>query len=380
MEQTNTINNQEPIIKLGVTYKELGVFLLLLFLNLKFLSITVVQDRSKVIDIIVYLLLVVTFNYSNWTLKSFITLVLIAGIYTVINLSPYKMNVLMPLLIIQSVSGIRFKRYLIINMIIMGITLLMMYIICAEGVNMAGYSFLIDRKIRMSFGFNHPNVAAVYYYCFMINGFLLLSFSRYNKFLPLYLLAIIPLWFYIYYKTASRSFLLSLVVLYGTYFYYYVGVRLNEKNLLRISKYIFISLIVIFASLTVYFSLQREDFIILDHTLSNRLTYYDHFLEKVDNPIDFLFGSSAYGDFVIDSSYIHLLFEGGIFFFIGFCAFYLLATLKMVSRKAWVPICIIISFLAYGLMETLLLYSMLIGTNIFWILLYYYYKDGKMSL
>lgn len=378
MEQTNTIHSARTL-KLGFTYKELGVFLLLLFLNLKFVSITIIQDRSMVIDMIVYVLLIATFNYSNWTLKSFTITALLVGIYTAINFSPYKLNVLMPLLVIQSVSGIRLTRYLGINFIITGVTLLIMYIINGEGVNMAGYTFLIDRKIRMNFGFNHPNVAAIYYYCFMVNGLLLLYFSRLKKYIPLYLLLIIPLWFYIYSKTASRSFLLSIAVLYGTYFYYFLGTIINKKNLLKTTRYVFIFLIFIFTAITVYFSLQREKYLTLDFILSKRLTYYDRFLEKV-NTLDFFFGSDAYGNFVIDSSYIHLLFEGGVFFFIGFCVFYMLSTIQMINKKAWIPICVIISFLCYGLMESLLLYSILIGTNIFWITLYFYYKKGKMEL
>lgn len=378
MEQTNTIHSARTL-KLGFTYKELGVFLLLLFLNLKFVSITIIQDRSMVIDMIVYVLLIATFNYSNWTLKSFTITALLVGIYTAINFSPYKLNVLMPLLVIQSVSGIRLTRYLGINFIITGVTLLIMYIINGEGVNMAGYTFLIDRKIRMNFGFNHPNVAAIYYYCFMVNGLLLLYFSRLKKYIPLYLLLIIPLWFYIYSKTASRSFLLSIAVLYGTYFYYFLETIINKKNLLKTTRYVFIFLTLIFTAITVYFSLQREKYLTLDFILSKRLTYYDRFLEKV-NTLDFFFGSDAYGNFVIDSSYIHLLFEGGVFFFIGFCVFYMLSTIQMINKKAWIPICVIISFLCYGLMESLLLYSILIGTNIFWITLYFYYKKGKMEL
>jgi hypothetical protein len=119
--------------------------------------------------------------------------------------------------------------------------------------------------------------------------------------------------------------------------------------------------------------------VIIDRLLSKRLNYYQIFLDKI-NLMDFFFGSKAYKDLVIDSSFIHLLFEGGIFFFIGFCLFYVFSTVNMVNKKEWVPIVIIMSFMAYGLMESLLLFSMLIGTNIFWVTLYYYYKNGGMKL
>ena len=379
MEQTITIINREPTIKLGFNSKELGVFLLLFFLNLKFAAITIIQDRSLVIDLIVYLLLIVTFNYSNWTYKSLIKTALVIGIYTLINFSSYKLNVLMPLLIIQSVSGIRFKRYLVINFIITGITLLVMYIINGEGVNMVGFTFLFDRKVRMSFGFGHPNAAALYYYCLMINGLLLVYFSRFKKYIPLYLFCIIPLWFYVYQKTVSRSFLLSILALYSTYFYYFLGTIINKKNILRVTGYIYISLLFIFSAITIFFSVLRLEFPRLDRILSLRLTCYDKFLEQL-TILDFFFGSKAYKNFVIDSSYVHLLFEGGILFFIGFSVFYILSTIKMVNNKVWIPICVIMSFMAYGLMETLLLFNMLIGTNIFWITLYFYYRNGKMQL
>src|SRR5690606_38852706 len=159
----------------------------------------------------------------------------------------------MPLLVIQSVSGIRITRYLKMNFIIMGITLVIMYLVYGEGNNMAGYSFLIDRKTRMNFGFIHPNAVALYYYCFLINGLLLLYFSQLKKYIPLYMLIIFPLWFYIYQKTASRSFLFSLIALYASYGYYLLGVFLNRKNLLKITGYVIASLVLVFTVLTVYF-------------------------------------------------------------------------------------------------------------------------------
>lgn len=378
MESANTNSTKSPL-NLKFTYQELGVFLLLFFLNLKFAFITIIQDRSVLVDMIVYVLLIFTFNYSNWTYKSLTKTALLITIYTLINFSSYKLNVLMPLLIVQSVSAIRFKRYLIFNLIITAATLIIMYIIHGEGINMAGFSFIIDRKERMTFGFGHPNSAALYYYGLMVNGLLLLYFSKFKNRIPLYLLLIFPLWVYIYKLTASRSFLLSIVVLYGSYFYYYLGEKLVPKNRFRFANAVFIGLLFIFMAATLYFSFERNSFPILNKLLSKRLTFYAVFLEQI-TPLDFLFGSDAYKNLVVDSSYIHLLFEGGIFFFIGFSLFYIFSTVKMVNKKEWVPICVVISFMAYGLMETVFLFNMLIGTNILWITLYYYYKNGKMQL
>ncbi|MFV0162255.1 oligosaccharide repeat unit polymerase [Empedobacter falsenii] len=378
MEQTHSFNNKKSL-KINLTYKELGIFLLLFFLNLKFLSITVFENRSLIADLFVYFLLIITFNYSNWTYKSLFTTSIIIGIYTLINFSSYKLNILMPLLIMQSVSSIRLKKYLLFNFIITSTTLILMFIFYGEGNNVGGYSYMIDRTTRMTFGFNHPNAATLYYYCIIINGLILMYYSKYRKYIPWFLLIVAPLWIYIYIKTVSRSFLLSLIMLYLSFAYYYSGLLINKKNILKISKYPFIFLVLIFTIITVYFSINREKYLFLDRVFSKRLTYYDHFFDKI-NLKDFFFGSTSYDDLIIDSSYVHLLFEGGIFFFIGFCLFYIMATINMTAKKALIPICIVISFLSYGLMETNLLYNMLIGTNILWVLLYYYYKNGKMEL
>jgi hypothetical protein len=379
LELENRVETSDINYKLGFTRKELGVFLLLLFLTIKFVSIVITHNRSMLVDVLVYIIFIVTFNYANWTYKSLLTTGVILSIYTLINLSPYKLNVIMPLLVIQSVSGIRFKRYLAINFIISGIFLLIMFLVYGEGYNMGGFNFVMDRKTRMSFGFNHPNVAALHYFCFMINGFLLLYYSKHKKYLTLYLFLLIPLWSYIYHMTVSRSFILTTLILYATYFFYLFGLFIKRKNILKIVGYTVILLPFLFSLITVLLAVQRGNLVMIDRLLSKRLTYYGWFLETL-SPMDFLFGSNTFKNFVIDSSYLHLLFEGGIFYFIGFCIFYVLSTVNIVNKKEWMPALVILSFMVYGLMESMLLYSMLIGTNIFWVTLYYYYKNGKMKL
>lgn len=371
--------NSSTFQKFFFTYKELGVFLLLLLLNIKLTTIVITHNRNIFIDLAVYILLIITFNYSNWTYKQLLNSAIIIGVYTLINFSQYKLNVLMPLLIMQSVSGISYTKYLKINFVISSFFLLIMYIVYGEGTNMAGSGFFIERKTRMSFGFNAPNVAALHYFCFIVNGLLLLYFSKYKKYVTYYFILITPLWFYIYTSTASRSFLLSIVILYGMYGYIYISQIINKKSNFRISSYFYISLIYLFPLLTLFFSIYYDTFPTLNHLLSNRLKFYNWFLKTVTFK-DFMFGSNTFDNFVIDSSYLHLLFEGGIIFFLFISYFYVLAAIKMVNKRALLPICVVFSFMGYGLMESMLLYSMLIGTNIYWITLYYYYSNGKMKL
>ena len=362
-----------------VTYKEAGVFLLLLFLNFKFISIIVIEKRSIIIDLIVYFLFILTFNYSNWTYKSLFSTFLLVGTYTAINFSSYKLNALTPFIIIQNVSGIKFRRYLWINLIITGGMLIFMYFTYGLGEAWINYSDIADRRSRTNFGFNHPNVAALYYFCFIVNIMLLLNYSKWKTYIYVYLVIITPLWLFVYNNTGSRSFLLAILVLYVFYFYYFLGTFINKKNLLVVTRYFVLSLLISFSLLTVFFALESKNFSRLDKILSGRLKLYYNFLNDM-TPIDFLFGSNTFERFIIDSSYLHLLFEGGIIFFLVVSCFYVFATIKMVNKKDWIPVCIIFSFMSYGLMESMFLYSMLIGTNIIWITLYYYYRNGKMKL
>lgn len=375
MESNVTINNLNNKSGFKINVKECSVFLLLFFLNLKFAYITIIQERSFLVDMLVYLFLILAFDYSRLR-NQYVNLFLLLIPFTFIHFSEFKLNVLMPLIIAHAVGGIKFKRYLWINFIIMGFTILIMFVVYGEGRNMAGYTWGMTRKTRMSYGFNHPNVASLYYYCFIINGLLMLYFSKFKKIIPFYLILTIPVTYYIYQKTGGRSFIFAVWVLYISYGYYFVRNLLQKKYRVSFTKYLLVLLPFILIFITVYFALNVDEYQALNKTLSRRLYYYNKLLTGID-PMSFVFGTGAYRDIIIDSSFLHLLFEGGIIFFLFFIYFYCVSTFRLGNDNQWVLMAVIFSFLIYGLMETLLLYSMLIGTNLFWVILYHYFQNKK---
>lgn len=375
MESTHTINNLTSEKSFKVNFKEWRVFLLLFFLNLKFTYITIIQERSLLVDILVYIFLIIAFDFSKLRNK-YINLFIILIPFTVIHFSEFKLNVLMPLIVAHAVASVKFKRYLWMNFIIMGGTIVIMYLVYGEGRNMAGYTWGMSRKARMNFGFNHPNVATLYYYCFIINGLLMLYYSKFKKWIPFYILLSIPITFYIYNKTGARSFIFAVWVLYISYAYYFARNFIHKNYRVKYTKYILILLPLILVSITSYFALNVEDYQILNKMLSRRLYYYNKLLVGID-PMSFVFGTDAYREIIIDSSFLHLLFEGGIIFFFFFVYFYTVSVFRLGQDNQWILMVILFSFLVYGLMETLLLYSMLIGTNIFWVILYHYFQSKK---
>lgn len=375
MESVDTIDNLKTQKSFKVNFTEWKVFLLLFFLNLKFAYITIIQERNMMVDILVYIFLILAFDFTRLR-NRYINLFLLLIPFTVIHFSEFKLNVLMPLIVAHAVGSIKFKRYLWMNFIIMGGTILIMYLVYGEGRNMAGYTWGMSRKSRMSFGFNHPNVATLYYYCFMINALLMLYFSKLKKWIPIYVIITIPITYYIYNKTGARSFIFAVWVLYISYAYYYGRNLLHKNYKVKYTKYLLVFLPLILLFITAYFALNVEDYQVLNKMLSRRLYYYNKLLTGID-PMSFVFGTDAYREIIIDSSFIHLMFEGGIIFFLFFVYFYTVSSYKMGQENQWLLMVIFFSFLIYGLMETLLLYSMLIGTNIFWVILYYYFQDKK---
>lgn len=378
MESTVQVQNLKSTFDRNFSYKDILVFLLLFFLNLKFVYITIIQDRNMAVDIMVYLLLVLAFDYSRLR-NQFVNFLIILVPFTFIHFSEFKLNVLMPLLVIHAVGGIRFKNYLWMNFIIMGGTILIMYLFHGEGRDMAGYTWGMNRKERMNFGFNHPNVATLYYYCFIINLLLIFYFSRLKKWVPLYVLVTIPITWWIYKKTGARSFIFAVIVLYAAYAYYFLRNVVSKHYKAKYTTYILIAVPFIMIAVTAYFALNYQDYQVLNKLLSRRLYYYNRLLTEIDS-MSFVFGTGLYRDIIIDSSYLHLLFEGGIIFFLFFIYFYIVSVLKIGKDNNWIFMVVLFSFLVYGMMETLLLYTMLVGTNIFWVMLYNYFLNDKPIL
>lgn len=375
MESNAAVSDINKKRSFSLSFRDISVFLLLFFLNLKFAFITIVQDRNFAVDMIVYVLLIVAFDYTRLRNK-YINLFLILLPFTIIHFSEFKLNVLMPLIVAHAVGGIKFRKYLWMNFLIMGGTIAVMYFNFGEGKNMAGYTWGMTRRTRMSFGFNHPNVVSLYYYCFIINGLLMLYFSKLKKLVPFYLILAAPVIYFIYDKTGGRSFIFAACTFYIAYGYYYIRNLLKKSYRVKFTGYLLLVLPFIMILVTVYFAMNFEEYQHLNKVLSRRLYYYNKLLSGLD-PMSFLFGTDAYRDIIIDSSYLHLLFEGGIIFFLFFVYFYCVSVFRMGEDNQWVLMAVIFSFLIYGMMETLLLYSMLIGTNLFWVILYKYFFNKK---
>ena len=106
-------------------------------------------------------------------------------------------------------------------------------------------------------------------------------------------------------------------------------------------------------------------------------------------PLDLLLGDAnnmASEDFYVDSSHIHLLFEGGIVFYLFFYNIYIKAMKYFLFQKKQNPnyndyfIPVVFASMVIGLTECTLLEVSMIGNAIFWAILFNYaFKYDKIE-
>lgn len=346
-----------------------SIFILLLILNLRFLFTVVLDERQEILSVLTVAFFVLSFDYTAMRREYLYWL----GLFIIISLiefTPYKLNVLTPIVLMQCVSTLNLKTYLRYNIIILGTTALLMLLFVGTGRMMSGEGIDFIR-IRYDFGFTHPNTAAIYYWGLFLSILLYCYISKYRNFVWILLAILLVLSIYLYSETISRSFIIAIIVFVVTFTYYSLRTRSKPDYRIGYSKYILYILPVLFAALTIYFAIYANDYPKINLLLSGRPSLYHSLLSSL-TPLQYVIGTSAFDHIIIDSTYMHLLFEAGVFLFIYFIYLYFFAIRYIVKQQNIIVIAVFVSFLAYGLMESLLLYSVIIGNNLFWVLLYKY--------
>lgn len=345
------------------------IFILLLLLNFWFFSSYVLKDKSEVLYGLMILFFFFSFDYNKIRRESLYWL-LVFIVISALDFSSHKMNVLTPLVLMQCTSQISLKTYLRYNLIILGTTAVLLLLTIGEGRMMLGEGIDLVR-IRHDMGYGHPNVAAMYYWGIFICSILYCYLSRYRNFLWILTIVLALGCIYVYEITVSRSFIVALFLFLFVLGYYSLRKKLAMDYRIGYSRYILWILPMVMTVLTIYFPLNADKYSILDVLVSGRLTLYKELLISL-TPIQYILGTGAFDKIVIDSSYLHLMFEAGILLFVYFLWLYFFAVREIVKQQNFVVIAILVSFLGYGLTESLFLLPMILGNNLLWVLLYRY--------
>lgn len=353
-----------------------SIFILLLILNFRFLFTVVLDDRQEIFSVLTILFFFLSFDY-NAIRKEYLYWILAFAAISIIDFNQYKINILTPLILMQCVSRLDMRTYLRYNIIILGLTIIGMFLIEGMGRLHVGGELSFIRS-RYDFGFTHPNIATIYYWGFFMSVILYCYTSKYRNLLWGLLGVIFLCCIVLYAETISRSFIIVVICFVLMLSYYFLRNKYKKDYRIGYSRYILYMLPVLLTILTIYFAINAKDYPALDFLFSRRLSLYNTLLESI-TPMQYVTGTDIFDTLTVDNSYLHLLFEAGILLFIYFLWLYYFAIKNIINQQNFVVLAIFISFLIYGLMESLLLYSVIIGNNLFWVLLYRYrYEEDEI--
>lgn len=346
-----------------------SLFILLLILNFRFLFTVVLNDRMEILSVLTIVFFLLSFDYSSLR-KEYLYWLGIFIVISVFDFTKYKLNVLTPLIIMQCVSTFNLKEYLRFNILILGTTAVGMLLVFGTGHVIQSDFFSIIR-VRSDFGYGHPNTAMIYYWGLFVSLVLYCYLSKYRNFMWILLGGLLLASTYFYLETDSRSFLFAVVVFVFVLVYYGLRKRSVRDYHIGYSRYILYALPVVFTLLSLYFGIFANDYPKINILFSTRPALYSELLQSL-SPLQYIFGTTAFDRVIIDSTYMHLLFEAGVLLFVYFVWLYYFAMKNIVKQQNYIVIAVMVSFLVYGLMESLLLFCVIIGNNLFWVLMYRY--------
>ncbi|MDH6354143.1 hypothetical protein M2132_000465 [Dysgonomonas sp. PH5-45] len=357
------------------SFRRICVLLLLLALNIGFLTSFVFRVPLIVLGPATVLFALLAFNFKTIS-KGYLFIMIFLCFIMVMSPHYYKRDVLLLMTIMQASLAVDIKTYLKYILVILGVVSVIMFFLYGFGrlamfENNSDIENLI--RARYDFGFRHPNAASTNYYGLIIASILLLSISKYRKMLPMFVVGAMLFAMFIYTMTMSRGFLIAILAFVCTYGYYSLRKKISENYKLGVTKYIILVLPLILSALTLFLGLNAENFPLIDIILSNRPSLYGDFLSTL-TPEQLIFGTTFMPteELVIDSSYLTLMFAGGLVFFVYFIALYFIAAKNIIKQQNTLVIAILVGTMAYGFVETTLLGIMNIGNTIFWALLYKY--------
>lgn len=353
-----------------------SIFILLLILNFRFVFTVVLHDRQEILSVLTLVFFLFSFDYSALRREYLYWLVLFI-VVSLAEFTPYKLNVLTPIILMQCISTLNLKTYLRYNIIILGGTALLMLLYYGTGRMVQGEAISAIR-IRYDFGYGHPNAVTLYYWGLFISMLLYCYVSKYRNFIWILLGVLFLSSMYLYVETDSRSFILAIISFILVLVYYSLRAKSKEDYKIGYSRYVLFLLPVLLTGLTIYLAINVNDYPTLNILLSKRLTLYKQLIDGL-TPLQYLLGTTAFDHIVIDNSYLHLLFEAGVIVFVYFVWLWFFAVKNIVKQQNFILIAVFVSFLVYGLMESLLLFTVIIGNNVFWVLLYRYrYEEDEL--
>lgn len=343
-----------------------GYALILIALCCKFFVVEVFETTSILADLLLYTSLLITVNLRK--IRYIFLFIIFVACISLINSAAR--NIFLILFIAYLSLDFRLKTILQISLFIQIFVLLTLSIFLWLGITHSEMfdQTLIDQRERWDYGVGNPNTFALLMYGMLSTMYLLYGKSK----RVLLLMAIVAVIVYNY--TVSRTFILSIFLL--IFFHCLIpclSINTNKYRLLLKCMPIMCFAILFFAIHS-----NGEARLLLNLALSGRIDLYANFVEG-QGLTQYMFGTPTINDDTIDNAYLHLLYEGGIFFIVFFFALCYKAFGKVNRREILHIFPYIVSVFAVGLTESVFTFVLICANLNVWILLFHLYCNRDIS-
>lgn len=346
-----------PNIESKVVCNKYITLFLLYFIHIKFFVQIILDFNIFLFDAIFYATLLLGLDYKR--LRYHFLLVIPIAIISIVN--PAAKNLLAILISTYIISQLPLKTILYHNLSAQAIIFILssfcLFIGITDSVMFEQTDF--DMRVRYDYGMGNPNTFALFVYSFLINLYL---YKGINK--KMFFLIFVPVTCFVSSYTGSRTFLMSMFVL-------FLMVLMNKfwRRHLRFVKSIMLIFPIFLIIAIVCFSWKYANYPEINELFSGRLMLY-HLLFFSLSLNDLLLGTNLINELTIDNSFLHLIFEGGIFLFLCFVYLYYSFVKKISNKNVTIIFPLFISVFVFALTESILTFLLIYGNMIVWILIY----------
>ena len=352
------ISYQSNIVSL---YRNVNAVLLILVVGLKFLFDVILEWDIVLLNIVLYCLFLLMVNYRKITWDFFYI-----PIYLFISiLNPSAFACLYVFMIVYLLKNCSLKLISYANIMVALIVVFTVYLFIDSGdinVREDVYVQLDNIRVRKDYGFGNPNQFAAF--CFtLITSLFIALWEKYKK---IFVAIFVSIGVAVSNYTDSRSFQLSCLILTITCVFQIL--RFDKNKVYKLFVLLLPFILFIYSFMFPYYDI-NDDFNAIS---SGRMILYKSLLDSVTLK-DYIIGTNLVNEITIDSTYLHLIFRGGVIYLITFYALYIYA-FKNKYQYIYPYLPILVSILVYGAFETLFVNCTMVSYIMIWIILSHDYS------
>ena len=347
--------------KYSVKRADISLFIIELGFALKMITILTFDSANIVCDLLFYFcFFIALLNLAKYKYNQ-LSFFVLAVLYSFIYFSSARRNLFLLFVICTFILvSCSFRNSLKTTFFTAFAAFLIINVIAAVGAASNLYFKDFDGSLYYTFGFKNPNTFAMFFFSSMI-CFLLLFRKQFGKIIDLIFIVLSTVIFVV---TGCKTLIICTVLLYFSNF-------LIKHIHFKIVKFFCIVFPVLVTLLLSFLALHVKKFLFIDLFLTGRLSLYNSLFSH-SNFWGIILGNSCLiteNEITLDSAYFSLIFSGGIVSFIIFLKVYARFIKNSFEQKDWLLLSVIVTYLCYGIMESVFTNILLFPNLVIWILI-----------